>query len=101
MDETTGILSIETIKETFSKIISQYPVEYCYLFGSYAKGKPTPTSDIDLYIHTSLTGLQFFALAEDLREQLKKKIDLLDQTQLKDNFDLVNEILKDGIKIYG
>ena len=101
VDETAGILSIETIKEVCANIFSRYPVEYCYLFGSYAKGKATPTSDVDLYICTPVSGLQFFALAEDLREQLKKKVDLLNQTQIQNNFDLINEILKDGIKIYG
>ena len=39
--------------------------------------------------------------AEELREELKKKVDVLDQKQLENNFQLANEILRDGIKIYG
>lgn len=46
-------------------------------------------------------GMKYFELIEILREQLKKKIDLLDVTQLDNNPTLVKEILKDGIKIYG
>ncbi|MBS6441740.1 MAG: nucleotidyltransferase domain-containing protein, partial [Coprobacillus sp.] len=72
----------------------------CYLFGSYAKNKATEHSDVDLLISTSITGLKYFELVEILREQLKKKVDLLDSAQLNNNFDLVHEILKEGIKIY-
>ena len=73
----------------------------CYLFGSYAKGRATERSDVDLLVFTETTGLRFFELVEVLRESLKKKVDVLDQSQLKGNDVLVSEILKDGIKIYG
>ena len=78
-----------------------YPVEFCYLFGSYAKGKATEKSDVDLLVHTSLFGIDFFGLVESLREKLKKRVDVLDQKQLENNLALTSEILKDGIKIYG
>ena len=58
------------------------------------------TSDIDLLISTSITGMKFYDLVESLREGLKKKVDLLTLDQLNDNPELLNEILKDGIKIY-
>ena len=100
-DEENGILSLEEIKKTCSSIFPIYRVEYCYLFGSYAKGKATPTSDVDLLICSEATGLRFFELIEKLREGLKKKVDVLDQSQLTQNPELINEILRDGIKIYG
>lgn len=40
-------------------------------------------------------------MVETLRESLKKNVDVLNWEQLKDNAELVNEILKDSIKIYG
>lgn len=101
VDEENGVLSLEEIKKVCVSILSGYPVEYCYLFGSYAKGKAKPTSDVDLLICTTVSGLKFYGLVEELREQLRKKVDVLDQKQIIDNFELVNEILKDGIKIYG
>ena len=101
IDEENGILTVDEIRKICAEVFAVYPVEYCYLFGSYAKGLQTPTSDIDLYVSTTVSGLQFFGLIEELREKLKKKIDLIDQRQLQNNFDLTNEILKDGIKIYG
>lgn len=101
IDEENGVLTIEEIKKVCINILSKYPVEYCYLFGSYAKGKATPQSDVDLLVCTTVSGLQFYGLVEELRENLKKKVDVLDQKQIVDNFELTNEILKDGIKIYG
>ncbi len=101
VDEESGVLSLDEIRNACARVFSRYPVDYGYLFGSYAKGMATPTSDVDLFVSTSLTGIQFFALIEELRDELKKKVDLLDQTQLTDNFALTNEILKDGIRIYG
>ena len=45
--------------------------------------------------------MRFYDLVEALRESLRKQVDVLNYEQLKDNPNLVNEILKDGIKIYG
>ena len=52
-------------------------------------------------ISVNASGLQFFEIVERLREKLKKKIDLLDAKELEKNILLVEEILKDGVKIYG
>ncbi len=101
IDETHGILTIKEITDICSNIFSTLDVQYCYLFGSYAKGSASESSDIDLLISTSITGMQFYDLVESLREYLKKKVDLLTVDQLKDNLSLTNKILKDGIKIYG
>lgn len=99
--ETKGILTIDDIKEKANKIFKEYEIEYCYLFGSYAKGKQKENSDIDLLISTNIDGLKFYGLVEKLREELHKEIDLLNVNQLENNISLTNEILKDGIKIYG
>ena len=101
IDETHGLLTVDQIKEICAETFADYAVDYCYLFGSYAKGKATDTSDIDLLVSTSTTGMRFYDLVEALREGLRKQVDVLNYEQLKDNPDLVNEILKDGIKIYG
>ncbi len=101
IDENHGILTIDQIRKTCGEIFKDYSVEYCYLFGSYAKGKATEKSDVDLLVAMPVDGMKFFELIEVLREQLKKKIDLLDIAQLENNPTLVQEILRDGIKIYG
>lgn len=101
VDESHGILSITKIIEIVTDTLSHYDVDYCYLFGSYAKGKAKEDSDVDLLVATDITGMDFFGLVEHLRENLHKKVDLLNLDQLDNNRELLNEILKDGIRIYG
>lgn len=101
VDEEHGILTTEQIRMCCKEILDAYQVEYCYLFGSYAKGKATEQSDVDLLISTKETGLRFYEIAERLRESLHKKVDLLDVKQLVNNETLIDEMLKEGIKIYG
>lgn len=101
VDENAGILTIEQIKTVCVKVFSEFDVEFCYLFGSYAKGQATETSDVDLFISTQEKGLRFFSLVEELREGLHKKVDALNQDQAANNYALLSEVLKEGVKIYG
>lgn len=100
IDEEHGILSLDNIKRIVSQVLSQHEVEYCYLFGSYARGEANEKSDIDLVVATEITGMEFYGLCEYLREALHKKVDLLNLAQLNNNKQLLYEVLKDGVKIY-
>ncbi len=102
--EEKGLLTIDQIKQKLCELFNtQYKgaIIFCYLFGSYAKGYATEKSDIDLCVETSLKGFDFVGLSEDIRNLLHKKIDLIRFDTLENNFDLINEIMKDGIKING
>ena len=102
--ENKGLLSVEFIKKELNKLFKEkYEgiVQFCYLFGSYAKGYATESSDIDLCISSTLTGFKVAGLAENIRSVLHKKIDLIRFDSLNNNLELLNEIMKDGIKIYG
>ena len=99
-DEEHGVLTIEDIKSGCRSVLEQYEVKYCILFGSYSKGVATELSDVDLLISTEITGISFFGIAERLRKVLRKKIDLLEVRQLSNNQQLLDDILKDGIKVY-
>ncbi len=101
IDEETGILELEGIVRKCTEVFERYEVSFCYLFGSYAKGKATQTSDVDLLISANVKGLKFYGLVEEIRTALHKKVDVLDMNQLKENIELTEEIFKDGIKIYG
>lgn len=101
IDEEHGILSLIEIQKTCEEVFQNYEINYCYLFGSYAKGKPSESSDVDLLVSATVFGLRFYELNEQLREKLNKKVDLLDSRQLINNLQLIDEVLKDGIRIYG
>ena len=101
IDEEHGVISKDDLVRICSEILSEYDVDYCYLFGSYAKGTATGTSDVDLLISSKITGLKYYELVEKIREALHKKVDMLDTKQLLNNEALLNEVLKEGIRIYG
>ena len=100
IDETHGILTYIEIQQTVQSVLKHYPITYCYLFGSYAKGKAKESSDVDLIVSSEVDGLQFCGLVEELREALHKIVDLLSSNQLTDNHALIDEVLKTGVKIY-
>ena len=56
IDEEHGILTQDSIIKKCSVVFQKYNVEYCYLFGSYAKGKAKPDSDVDLLISSDVKG---------------------------------------------
>ena len=102
--EDKGLLTIEKIKEELTRLFdNQYKgiVEFCYLFGSYAKGYAKENSDVDLCVSSSLSGIRIAGLAEAIRAVLHKKIDLIRFDTLNSNLELSKEIMKSGIKIYG
>ena len=95
------VLKLETIKAAISDVLSKHNVSACYLFGSYAKGKATGASDIDLMIVSDVEGIELYQIIDELENKLNKKVDLIRLETAIQNVRLMNEILKDGIKIYG
>lgn len=99
---TTGFISLDKIKEKTRPIFIDYPVRKAILFGSYAKGKETSSSDIDLFIDTNgeLKGLDFVGLLEILVNTLEKDIDLIDRSHIEEDSSIMKEIEKGGLVIY-
>ena len=38
VDEDHGVLTVNEIKRVCNSVLENYPIQYCYLFGSYARG---------------------------------------------------------------
>ena len=90
LDEEHGILKIEDIKKIVDNIFSKYNINFCYLFGSYAKNKANPKSDIDLLIDTEITGL------DDVMKN-EKKTNLINNTTTTNNeVDIIWKNLNNG-----
>lgn len=103
-DEEHGVLPIGLLNQKAKDVFAHYSnkdVAYVYLFGSYAKGKASDKSDVDLLLSGEITGLDFFVLQDELRKTLHKKIDLIKLVDLKNNPTFLDEVLKSGRKIYG
>ncbi|MBQ7243117.1 MAG: nucleotidyltransferase domain-containing protein [Bacilli bacterium] len=95
------VLPLDEIRAAVSSLCSNYPVNACYLFGSYAKGKDTKDSDVDLMLASAVEGIEHCELLGLLEEKLGKRVDLIRLETAIQNVKLMNEILKDGVKVYG
>ena len=103
LDGSNYICSVKAIKHHCLKLFKEkYPEVQCaYLFGSYARGEANGKSDIDLLVVCPPIGMKFYGIATELEEMLHKKIDLHTHRQLLKNEKLLEDVLKEGIKIYG
>ena len=101
VDENHGILTLKDIEAACSEVFADYPVTWCYLFGSYAKGTAAEQSDVDLAVSDGVEGMRFYGMVEALKTRLRKNVDVLTPEQLSGNPQLLNEIMRDGVKIYG
>ncbi|MBE6142176.1 MAG: nucleotidyltransferase [Erysipelotrichaceae bacterium] len=99
IDEDHGIIPFNKIVEKLMPILTKHNINLCYIFGSYAKGTATESSDIDILIDTDIIGLEFFNLIEELRLTLKKKIDLLRLKDITPDNPISLNILKYGKRI--
>ena len=102
INETQGVIPVKTIIEKTASIINAHftkSVEFCYLFGSYAKGYALPVSDINLLISTSLADDEIKDLEKRLYDYLHKNISLMSIEEAAGKVDLLKEVLKIGIRI--
>lgn len=63
-------------KDEFSK---EYDVEKIGLFGSYARGEASETSDIDLFVKMKPDFFKLVGLKDRIEEDLKTKVDIIRQ----------------------
>ena len=102
MDSITNRkFTIPEIKSIVVPIAETHGVAKVYLFGSYARGDATETSDIDLWVERGEVKT-LFALGgfyADLEEGLGKSIDIITDDAMDEKFR--NNIKSEEIVIYG
>ena len=91
--------TLSEIKTIVSRLAKQYGAERIYLFGSYARGDMTDTSDIDLRIDKgSIRGFQLGRLLLDLEDSFGIPVDLVPTSSLDQRF--LDTIQKDEVLLY-
>ena len=91
--------SIEELQSIIVPLAQKYGVERIFLFGSYARGDMTNSSDIDLRIDKgSIRGLALAGLLVDLEDALGIPVDLIPTTSLDSRF--LESIHPDEVLIY-
>ncbi len=60
-------------------VFSKYPVLFAYLFGSYATGKTTARSDIDIafFFDYSIPEREYRAIKNEIEEALRKQLNIV------------------------
>ena len=90
------------IQERLRPVFDAVPIERAVLFGSYAKGSQTQTSDVDILIDSKgqIRGIDFFGVLEDITQVLSVPVDLIEASQLINGSRTQREIAETGIVIY-
>ena len=71
-------ITLDEIAERISPVARSYGVDKIYVYGSYARGKADPSSDIDfLIIPGKVKGMKMGGLYRDLSDALNKRIDII------------------------
>lgn len=94
------IYTIDKIKTLLAPVFKSYDIRKAVLFGSYGKGEPSISSDIDLLVDSNLKGLRFVGLIEDVRKIMDKDIDLFDVSHVEKGSFIDSEIQNTGVLIY-
>lgn len=74
-----GILTIKQIKDRMLPVLAKHNIYEVYLFGSYARGEATKSSDVDIYCEQGdiKTLIDQGFLEDELVEALGKDVDLI------------------------
>lgn len=97
---SSEIYTIDQLKTMLVPVFRLHGVRRAVLFGSYGKGQANTESDIDLLVDSSLRGLRFVGLMEDVRSAVDKDIDMLDISHIEVNSEIDDEIKKTGVLLY-
>ena len=81
--------------------VKKYGVEKLYLFGSYARGDAHAGSDLDFLVFggESFKLTTIFAFAEELREVLKKDVDVFEINEINRDCDFYRALMKERLLI--
>jgi len=64
-----------------------YPVEKAWVFGSYARGEETRKSDVDIMVRfdkdAGISLFDYIRIMNSLEDLLRKKVDLVEEGQLR------------------
>ena len=95
------VYTIEEIRDIAVPIAAAYGVKSVSLFGSYARGEANENSDLDFLVcgGEKFRRTMIFALAEDLRELLKKKVDVFEIHELNPESDFYKTVMREKVLV--
>ncbi|OGE74032.1 MAG: hypothetical protein A3I07_01150 [Candidatus Doudnabacteria bacterium RIFCSPLOWO2_02_FULL_42_9] len=94
-------MTIQEISNKIIPVLKANGVEYAAVFGSMARGKVKPESDVDILVRFSkdISLLDHIGIAQKLEDTLQRKVDLISEHSLSKY--VVPNVKKDLAVIYG
>ena len=82
------VLTRSELETAIRALLKKYHAEYALLFGSYARGEATASSDIDLVVvgGVNFRARDIFSFGEELRQLTHKDVDAFELYQLSSEF---------------
>ncbi len=92
-------MTLNIISKKIADTLRKYPVSKAAIYGSFAKGTQTKTSDIDILIEPSapISLFVILQLESELGKIMKRKVDIVEYTAIKPS--IKKSVLKDAISI--
>ena len=95
----TSVFTMEQIAAAVKPLADKYRVKEIYLFGSYARGEADENSDLDFLVFGGemFRRTMIFSLAEELREVLKKNVDVFEIAEVNPDSNFYQTIMKEKV----
>ena len=95
-----SVITLENITALVKPLTKKYHVKEIYLFGSYARGDYQKNSDVDIMMVFGGEGFKLtsiLALGEELREVLKKKVDIFEIREVNQDSEFYRTIMREKV----
>ena len=91
------MLTVEGIRAAVSRLADVYPIKKISLFGSYADGTASETSDVDLLVEFSTPNVSLLTLAGikgKMEEELQKEVDVVHGPLFNESLLKLNKVIE-------
>ena len=89
------------VQDAIKVLLRRYGAESAVLFGSYARGDQTDSSDIDIVVFggKNFKKSNIFAFAEELRQMTGKDVDAFEICEVDPQTPFYQSVMEEGIRI--
>ena len=100
--QANHVLTLDSIKELVSPVLGKHGVIQAIVFGSYARGEATVSSDVDIVIDSEgrLNGMAFFVASDEISKALPIPSDIYEKREIREGTALHDKIKKEGVVLY-
>ena len=95
------VLTRSELETAIRVLLKKYHAEYALLFGSYARGEATASSDIDLVVvgGVNFRARDIFSFGEELRQLTHKDVDAFELRELNVGTPFYETVMQEGVRI--